>query len=854
MAELTSMTAPRVPEKPTLDGLEALWAEKWESQGTYSFDRSATRADVFSIDTPPPTVSGSLHVGHVFSYTHTDCIARYQRMQGKKVFYPMGWDDNGLPTERRVQNYYGVRCDPSLPYDANFEPPAEPGKDAIAISRRNFVELCERLTLEDEKVFEALWRGLGISVDWKMTYQTISKNSIAVSQRAFLRNLERNEAYQNEAPTLWDVTFRTAVAQAELEDRERPGAYHRIGFNRPDGEKIFIETTRPELLPACVALVAHPDDERYKPFFGTNVRTPLFDVEVPVLAHQLADPEKGSGIAMICTFGDTTDVTWWRELQLDTRPIIGWDGRVIAEVPSWITSELGKDVYSALAGLTAHSAKEKIAELLKEHGDLVGEIRPIVHPVKFFEKGDKPLEIVTTRQWYIRNGGRDEALRNELVARGSDIEWHPAHMKVRYENWVNGLNGDWLISRQRFFGVPIPVWYALDGDGNPIWDRILTPSDDLLPIDPSADCPAGFTEDQRGQANGFIGDPDVMDTWATSSLTPQLIGGWSTDDDLWSRVFPFDVRPQAHEIIRTWLFSSVVRAHFEEGVVPWRHASISGWILDPDRKKMSKSKGNVVTPTDLLVEHGSDGVRYWAASGRPGTDTAFDVGQMKIGRRLAMKILNASKFTLMQGSAPASAITQDVDKAMLAALANVVDEATKAFDGFNYTQALEAAETFFWAFCDDHLELVKDRAYGLQGEEVAQSAKAALNVALETLLKLFAPFLPFVTEEVWSWTHDDSIHTSAWPQAADLRAIGGDASSQAAVAEVLSQLRKVKSEAKVSMKAGLRNVVITAPSAAIAHIKTAESDLVAAGRVEGGFSYTEADGPIALTADLVPAE
>ena len=847
------MTAPRVPEKPTLDGLEKTWADKWESAGTYSFDRTAERPDVFSVDTPPPTVSGSLHVGHVFSYTHTDCIARYQRMQGKKVFYPMGWDDNGLPTERRVQNYYGVRCDPSLPYDPNFEPPTEPGKDAIAISRRNFVELCVRLTLEDEQVFEDLWRRLGISVDWKMTYQTIGKDSQAISQRAFLRNLERNEAYQNEAPTLWDVTFRTAVAQAELEDRERPGAYHRIGFTRPDGEKVFIETTRPELIPACVALVAHPEDERYKPLFGTTVRTPLFDVEVPVVAHTLADPEKGSGIAMICTFGDTTDVTWWRELQLDTRPIMGWDGRIITETPEWITTELGKDVYASLAGLTAHSAKEKIAELLKEHGDLVGEIRPITHPVKFFEKGDKPLEIVTTRQWYIRNGGRDEQLRNDLVARGSEITWHPAHMKVRYENWVGGLNGDWLISRQRFFGVPIPVWYALDGEGNPIWDKILTPADAELPIDPSSQCPAGYSEDQRGKPNGFMGDSDVMDTWATSSLTPQIAGGWTTDDDLWKRVFPFDVRPQAHEIIRTWLFSTVVRAHFEEGVVPWKHASISGWILDPDRKKMSKSKGNVVTPIDLLDEHGSDGVRYWAASGRPGTDTAFDVGQMKIGRRLAMKILNASKFTLMQGSAPADAVTQDIDKALLAALADVVAESTKAFEAFNYTQALESAEQFFWAFCDDHLELVKDRAYGLQGDDAAASARAALTIALETLLKLFAPFLPFVTEEVWSWMHDESVHKSSWPQADALRAFGGNAAIVAPAADVLSQLRKVKSEAKVSMKAGLNNAVIAGPADTLELIKLAEADLVAAGRVEGGFTYTVAEGNIAVTADLAPA-
>lgn len=852
------MTAqnPRVPEKPTLDGVENRWSAEWLVNGTYSFGGSRNRDGVYSIDTPPPTASGSLHVGHVFSYTHTDCIARYKRMQGFDVFYPMGWDDNGLPTERRVQNFYGVRCDPSLPYDPTFQPPAEPGKDQIPVSRRNFVELCERLTVEDEKAFEALWQYLGVSVDWSMTYQTIDAHSRAASQRAFVRHLARGEAYQSEAPTLWDVTFRTAVAQAELEDRERPGAYHRIGFKRSDnGEPIYIETTRPELIPACVALVANPDDDRYKPLFGKTVRTPLFDVEVPVVAHHLAEIEKGSGIAMICTFGDITDVTWWRELQLPTRPIIGWDGRILAETPEWIATPDGQAVYTQLAGLTAHSAKEKIAELLTASGDLVGDIRPITHPVKFFEKGDKPLEIVTTRQWYIRNGGRDLDLRAQLVERGKELSWHPDYMRSRYINWVEGLTGDWLISRQRFFGVPIPVWYPLDAEGNPIFEQPLVPSEDRLPVDPSSDTPDGYTEAQRGKPNGFMGDPDVMDTWATSSLTPQIVGGWEHDADLWKRVFPFDLRPQGHDIIRTWLFSTVVRAHLELDALPWRHAAISGWILDPDRKKMSKSKGNVVTPMSLLEEHGSDAVRYWAASGRPGTDTAFDVGQMKIGRRLAIKILNASKFSLSLGAVTdGGAVTHPLDKALLAELAQVVTQSTKAFEQYNYTRALEVTEQFFWRFCDDYVELVKDRVYGARGDEQSASAKLALGIATDTLLRLFAPFLPFVTEEVWSWWRDGSVHRAAWPTADDIaaRAGDGDPETLAAVAEVLSQVRKAKSDAKKSMRARVAKADIAGPTEAMARVKTVQDDLVAAGGIDA-IAYATAD-QIVVTAELAPDE
>ena len=438
-----------VPAKPTLDGIEARWAAAWDEQGTYRFDRTKARHEVYAIDTPPPTVSGSLHVGHVFSYTHTDTIARYQRMRGREVFYPMGWDDNGLPTERRVQNHYGVQCDPSLPFDPDFEPPDDPPKRALGISRRNFVELCERLTAIDERVFEDLFRALGYSVDWALNYTTIDERSRRVAQRAFLRNLARDEAYQAEAPVLWDVDDRTAVAQAELEDRDMPGAYHRVPFRRVDsGEPIFIETTRPELIPACVALVAHPDDGRYQALVGSTVRTPLFDVEVEVRAHPLADPEKGSGIAMICTFGDINDVTWWRELQLPVRNIVGTDGR-IGPPPDEIvgsTNPAAAERYARLQGKTIHSAREEIVALLRETGELDGEPTPITHPVKFYERGRRPLEIVTSRQWYIRNGGRDDDLRESLLVRGKELNWHPPYMQVRFENWVNGLNGDWLIS------------------------------------------------------------------------------------------------------------------------------------------------------------------------------------------------------------------------------------------------------------------------------------------------------------------------------------------------------------------------------------------------------------------------
>ncbi|WP_431801715.1 valine--tRNA ligase [Microbacterium sp. bgisy203] len=856
------MSNAQIPDKPALEGLEQKWDAAWTADGTYLFDRDAAkgtgRGGVYSVDTPPPTASGSLHIGHVFSYTHTDVKVRYERMRGKTVFYPMGWDDNGLPTERRVQNYYGVRCDTSLPYDADFEPPfhgdaksLKPA-DQVPISRRNFIELCEELTLEDEKQFEALFRQLGLSVDWTQTYRTISNDTIRTSQLAFLRNLERGEAYQSLAPTLWDIDFRSAIAQAELEDREQQANYHRIAFHKSDGSgDIHIETTRPELLAACVALVANPGDERYQPYFGTTVRTPIFDVEVPVLPHPLAQQDKGSGIAMVCTFGDVTDIVWWRELDLPNRTILGKDGRVLPDAPDALTTDAAKAAYAEIAGLTVFSAKKKMVELLEASGELLEISKPFSHPVKFYEKGDRALEIVSTRQWYLRNGARDEAFREKLIALGREMSWHPDFMRVRYENWTNGLTGDWLVSRQRFFGVPIPVWYPLDENGDRVEAGVIVPDAADLPIDPTIDVPDGFDESQRGVPGGFEGERDIFDTWATSSLTPQLAGGWKRDEELWNLVAPFDLRPQGQEIIRTWLFSTMVRSALEDDRAPWTDAAISGYILDPDRKKMSKSKGNVVTPADILDRHGTDAVRYWSASSRFGSDAAFDIQnptQVKIGRRLAIKVLNAAKFVLSFPVPEGAEVTHALDAAMLATLDQVVRDATAAFEAYDHARALEITEAFFWTFCDDYLELVKERAYN-QNDVGQASAALALRLALSTLLRLLAPVLAFATEEAWSWFEDGSIHTAPWPEP---RGIEGDPAVLTAASTALVGIRRAKTEAKASQKTPVARIVLRAPDAVVAALSLAEGDLKAVGRIETLELLTGGDGLTVESVELAP--
>jgi valyl-tRNA synthetase len=825
----------QVPEKPSLDGLESKWSVWWDRRGTYRFDRSKDRKEIYAIDTPPPTVSGSLHIGHVMSYTHTDLVARFQRMRGREVFYPIGWDDNGLATERRVQNHFGVRCDPSVPNDPTFDPHVfQPttGKDPRPLARGNFIDLCQRLTADDEKVFEDLFRRAALSVDWSQTYTTIGERARRVSQKAFLRLLGRGLAYTAEAPTMWDVDFQTAVAQAEIEDREREGLYHRIVFELDEGGKIEVETSRPELLPACVALVVPRTDGRFTALIGSTARTPLFKVPVPVVAHELADPEKGTGAAMVCTFGDLTDVIWWRELGLPLRVVVERDGTIGARRfgdSGWESRdpEGANAAMAELVGLPIKRARARIAELLRTAGLLVRDPEPVHHAVKYYEKGERPLEVITSRQWFVST----LQFRDRLLARGEELEWHPAYMGARYRSWVENLNIDWAISRQRFYGVPFPVWYRLDAQGHPGYEDPIVPEESELPIDPQDDVPPGYRPEQRGEPKGFVGDPDIMDTWATSSLSPQIASRWEDDPDLFTRLFPMDLRPQAHDIIRTWLFYTVFRAELEHGSLPWRHAAISGFVLDPDRKKMSKSKGNVVVPTEVFERHGADAVRYWAASARLGMDATFDEQQMRVGRRLAIKILNASKFAMTVEAEPGP-ITEPLDLAMLHALAAVVEGATGAFEDYDHAKALDAIERSFWGFTDDYLELVKQRAYGSDGTDASGSAVAGLRTALGTYLRLFAPFLPFVTEEVWSWWQDGSVHLAHWPTSQELTGVGdGDPAVYEMAAAVLREVRKTKALAKVSLRAPIDRVLVRDTAERLALLRLAEQDVREAGSI-----------------------
>ncbi|MFW5685533.1 MAG: valine--tRNA ligase, partial [Spirochaetota bacterium] len=795
--------------------VERWWTERWETDGTYRFAHGTNPDDVFSVDTPPPTVSGSLHIGHVFSYTQTDVIARYQRMRGREVFYPMGWDDNGLPTERRVQNYFHVTCDPSLPYEnlhleqATAKQRKEPAR---AVSRRTFIELCEALTAEDERAFTDLWKRAGLSVDWSLEYATIAARARRTAQESFIDLYEKGHVYANVAPTMWDVDFQTAVAQAEIEDREEQSAFYRIEFGVVGEERTFtIATTRPELLAGCVGVTAHPDDPRYRELFGKEAETPLFGLRVPIFASEEADPEKGTGILMVCTFGDATDVDWWRSQGLPLRQIIGPDGRLTDVQFDGVSRDpaAARRAYAELEGRSVRSARRVTEELLRRpelsvtgaRPALVGEPEPILHAVKFYEKGRSPVEFMTSRQWFVRLLDK----KDRFIEAGEQIVWHPAHMGLRYRNWTENLQFDWCISRQRYFGVAFPVWYPLDEDGLPVYNEPILAPRESLPIDPMIDLPPGYSADQRDCPGGFTGERDVFDTWFTSSLSPQIVSGWPRAHE---PALPMDVRPQAHDIIRTWAFYTIAKSLLHEGTIPWRNALISGWILDPDRKKMSKSVGNVVTPLQYLERYTADGVRYWAASARLGADTAFDESVLKVGKRLVTKLYNAGKFVLgLEGAR--GKIDGELDRSFVHELRSLAAEATRRFDDFDYTGALQAVETFFFTrFTDAYIELAKHRARSEDDPTGAASARAALRLGLNWLLRLFAPVLPFITEEIWSWsfaaeTGHPSIHRAPWPQASELDHVPepGYPQSLAVAAAALGVIHKAKTLSGMSIGA-----------------------------------------------------
>ena len=835
---------------------------RWDADGIHAYDPTRSREETFVVDTPPPTVSGSLHIGHVFSYTHADVMARYKRMRGMNIFYPMGWDDNGLPTERRVQNYYHVRCDPETPYEEGLQ--LEPASAKVRkgpaklVSRKNFIELCEGLTEEDEKAFLGLWRKVGLSVDWSQEYRTIGDRARTLAQYSFIDLWNKGRVYTSYAPTMWDVDFQTAVAQAEVEDKDLPGAYHHVEFGVEDSDESFtIATTRPELLPACVGVTAHPEDERYKHLFGKNAVTPLFYAPVPIFPSELADPEKGSGILMVCTFGDATDVLWWRDEGLAMRQVLGRAGRLVpvqfdeegSEGFQSLQPAKANAYYEQIQGKRVKQAQGAIVELLQDpEGSATGNGAPlqrdpekIEHPVKFYEKGDTPLEYLPTRQWFARLLD----VKDHLLAKGEQVQWHPPFMHARYRDWTENLSLDWSLSRQRYFGVPIPVWYPLDADGERDYENPIVADVDQLPVDPTVDTPKGHEESQRNQPGGFSGEADIFDTWFTSSLSPQIGSHWVLDSERHQKLFPADVRPQSHEIIRTWAFYTIAKAMLHEEQIPWHHVMVSGWVLDPDRKKMSKSKGNVVTPVPLVEKHNADSTRYWAASARLGVDTAFDEGVFKIGKRLVTKLFNAGKFVLSQ-EGPAAPVTSELDRAFVASLKSLVEKCTSDFEGFNYAHALQDTETFFWThFTDTYLELAKPRARRFfdgacesdAEADASGSAIAGLRLGLSVLLRLFAPTLPYITEEVWSWAFaeergEKSIHRAAWPGAADFEGIpepANPASFDLAVA-AFHAVNKCKADHEVSMGREVEQLTLKANAATLEAVKPVLEDVLAATR------------------------
>ena len=889
-AQILPIDPKSLPRRFDVREREAHWRTVWDQLGVSQPNRDLPRERNYVIDSPPPTASGSLHPGHIFSYTHQDLIARYRRMTGWNVIYPMGWDDNGLPTERRVQNYFNVRTDPTLAHVDDLDVDVQRKQlglsedEPLVISRANFIELCHIVTLQDEVAYQELFRRMGFSIDWDEEYATIDDRCRRIAQRSFLDLHSKGEVYNAELPTMWDVDFQTAVAQAEVEDRTTRGAYHDIEFGVYEAmtgedselpDSFVISTTRPELIPACVGVTAHPDDKRYQGLFGKHAVTPGFFAKVPIFASDKADPEKGTGVLMVCTFGDEADVEWWRRNGLELRPMISRDGAAAprnfvayGESDGWqsLNAGLANSNYQRVSGRRMEEVRGEMVHMMRESGNsahavagskvdqrvpLQSEPRAIEHEVRYYEKGNVPIEYVPSRQWFVRLMDKKDLLQRK----GAEVNWLPDFMQKRYANWTDGLAQDWTISRQRYFGVPIPVWYRLDADGNPKYEDFIVAAEDQLPVDPMTSPPPGIPENLRGEPNGFVGEQDVFDTWFTSSLTPQIVARWGEPDDRMDELFPMDLRPQAHEIIRTWAFYTIVKAALHHDEIPWRDAMISGFILDPERKKMSKSRGVAITPLPLIDQHGADAVRYWSANGRLGNDMAFDQSVFSVGAKLVTKLYNAGKFVLMQ-SAQRGQITRELDRAFVADLTALAQRCTTLFERYEFANALQATNEFFWsAFADNYIELVKRRARSEDDAEGRTSAVETLRLALNVLLRLYAPFVPTITDEVWSWAFADesgyaSIHQSRWPMPIDSLLEGGpqipglgpdrfnalttvaepaEPRSFDAACRAITAVRKAKADAEIRLGAPLEVLELRGSAGALSLLDDVEQDVASAG-------------------------
>lgn len=795
-----------LPDKYNSHEIESKWQRIWENTGIYKWNPGEGRENTFSIDTPPPTVSGLLHMGHIFSYTQTDFIARFQRMFGKNVYYPMGFDDNGLPTERLVEKLKEIR--------------------AASMSRAEFIKQCKEVVAEAEEEFRALFKEIGLSVDWSLEYQTISEEVCKISQMSFLDLYEKSLIERKHSPTFWDPVDQTAIAQAEMEDREQNGVMCEIIFKTEDNYDLVIATTRPELIPAVVAVLYHPQDERYKHLAGKSALTPVFSTKVPIIPDEAVMMDKGTGLVMCATFGDIQDIEWWRKHQLPTKECIDTKGRMINS--------------RFLDGLKVKEAKAKIIAELDALG-LVKAQTEVIQFVKCTERSKAILEIIPTHQWYVKLLEHKATLK----AKSDQCNWFPNYMKLRLENWIEGLNQEWCISRQRFFGVPFPIWYSKRRGEE---GKVLIAKFEQLPVDPFIDLPEGYSSDEVEP------DSDVMDTWATSSLTPQ-INSLAINDKLcadpansrYREIYPFDVRPQAHEIIRTWAFYTIVKSHFHANSIPWQNLMISGWCLAADKTKMSKSKGNVITPKALIVEKGADVVRYWASTSKLGVDTAYSEELFKSGKKLITKLWNASKFAALHFNKldgkevngtisldiKSGIIFEEMDLWILSRLQTTIEVMTKEFQRFEYYDARVKLEEFFWKdFCDNYMEIVKGRIYDEEGKNHKGQMSAVYTVyhCLRNVLILFAPFIPHTCEELYICIFKQgSVHKRGiWPKITEVYYSTQVEAMGNSVIEILELVRKYKSKENISLRAELKSVVFSGgiiTASALSDLKNAANAL-----------------------------